>query len=1040
MKKLFSLLLLAASTIPGFSQTATFSLPVAPCNNDGVLTASFTGLTPPITVQWVTEGSTGTTITHTGVTGMSDGLTSYSGGPVWVYAYDATSYASNYYWGAPALTYTMTSTPNVCPALGTITGGASGGTAPYTIQWYDKSTGSIIASGATASLPTGDYGIIVTDAAGCTYGSRYQYDTGGHVDYVGFTATVTSTPANCTDGTASVVGVGSTAVPPLSYVWNTGATTATITGLTTGNYEVIITDALGCHTTEDSLTTFVPQTTVVDVPSTITPATCTSSDGAIATFPSGGTAPYTYSWSNGASTGSITGLPAGMYYVTVTDALGCLGFGYGYVNVSTPITITQSASPSLCTSPTGNASLAITGGTAPYSTTWFTTPVQTGPTATALAAGTYGFHVVDAVGCVQSGSVPVPPVNVITASFTSTSPLCALSNGTINATPAGGVAPYTYLWSNGATTSSANSVPQGGYTVRITDNMSCQRTIPFYLFSYSPVGVGLSTTDATCIFNNDGTIVATPYGGTAPYSYGWSTGATTPTITGLGDGYYNVHVTDASGCTSAGAAYLDYDHTNTSCYCTIQGTIYNDANGNCAQDAGEGGINHIQVGCTGMGYTYTDAAGHYSFIVPSGSYTVTETVQEYYPLSPCQVNGIAVTATAGTACVHTVDFANSSIPVHNLRISTSTIIPPVPGNTYKQKVVIVNEGSVTEDSVQTSYRHDGQLLLPTFAPSGVYAPTSTVYTYMSPALGFPSLAAGNSQTFNLEYNTPTNIPLGTVVNFRDSVGWNSPVSTWLTDHTPANNVCQHGTTVVASYDPNFKEVTPRGTGSAGIIYANDTVLEYTVHFQNTGSWYAQNIVVIDTLDGDVNWTSLHPVYESAPCKISLYTAGALKVAKFTFNNINLAPQIFDDLRSNGMFTYTVRVNNGLTPGTQIKNRASIYFDYNEPIMTNWTLNTIGSTGPTVVTTTPRTVEEHTLTVFPNPAGNEFQAILNTGKGGAASMTIADVTGKTMLNKSMTLAAGTQTINTDISNFSAGIYFVTVRVNGGSYTQKLAVVK
>ncbi|GAA4461947.1 hypothetical protein GCM10023093_07590 [Nemorincola caseinilytica] len=1050
MKRLLSLFLLVAAAVPSFSQTATFSLPVTPCNNDGVLTAIFTGLTPPLTVQWTTMGTTGTTITHSGVMGMTDGLTGYSGGPVYITAYDGTSMASNYYPGTPPLTYTLTSTPNICPALGSVSGTASGGTAPYTFQWYDRSTGSVVASGATASLPEGDYGVIVTDAAGCTFGSRYISDTGGSIGYVGYTATVTATPANCTDGTATVVAVGASAVPPLSYLWNTGATTPGITGLTTGSYQVEITDALGCRATTDygsimsiydSLNVFVPQTTVISVPSTITPATCTSSDGAIATFPSGGTAPYTYSWSNGATTGSQTGLTAGFYYLTVTDANGCIGTSGMSVTAATPILITASSSPSLCTSSTGNASIIITGGTAPYSTTWYTTPVQTSPTATLLPPGTYGFQVTDAVGCVTTGAVTVAPINIITGAFTSTSPLCALSNGTINVTPAGGAAPYTYLWSTGATTATLGSVPQGSYSVRITDNMGCKKNLSYYLPSYSPVGVGLSTTDATCIFNNDGSIIATPFGGTAPYSYGWSTGGTAATITGVGTGHYSIHVTDASGCTASNHAFLNYDHTNTSCYCTIEGTIYNDANANCTQDAGENGINHIQVHCTGIGYTYTDAAGHYSFIVPSGSYTVTETVQSYYPLSPCQTNGIPVLVAASTACVHTINFANAAVPVHNLRISTSSLVPPVPGNVYKQRVVVVNEGTVTEDSIQSSYRHFGQLLLPTFTPSSVYAPVTGVpYNYMSPALGFPSLAPGTSQDFVLNYNVPTTIPLGTVVNFRDSVGWNSPVSTWLADNTPANNVAQHAAIVVASYDPNYKEVTPRGTGANGIIYANDTVLEYTVHFQNLGTWYAQDVVVLDTLDSDVDWTTLHPVYESAPCKISLYTAGTQKVAKFTFNNINLPPQMFDDLRSNGMFTYTVRVNPGIAVGTQIRNRASIYFDYNEPVITNWTLNTLGSTGgPSVVNNTPQATA-NTLTVYPNPAGDVFHVVVNTEKGGATTMIITDVTGKTMLNKTVTLAPGTQAIATDIRNFSAGIYFVNVHVDGASYTQKLVVVK
>ena len=1043
MRKLLPLLLLTASVFVSKAQTVTFSVPVTPCNNDGLLTATFTGLTPPLTVQWTTQGTTGTTIVHT-VTGMSDGLTGYSGGPVSLVVSDGTGIAYDYFPGAPPFTYTLASDPEICPtALGSATVVTTGGTAPYTYQWFNKTTGSIVATGATASLPAGPYGVVITDGAGCKFGSRHMNDTGGTVTYVSFHATLNATPANCLDGTASVSAVGSSAMLPYSYHWNTGATTSTISGLATGVYSVEITDAMGCKATADSAmpyapySIYVPQTTIINVPGTTTPATCTSSDGAIALFASGGTAPYSYSWSNGAITASQTGLASGIYYVTVTDASGCIGENSFMVSAATPITVTSSSSPSLCTSPTGNASIVAAGGTPPYSTLWYTTPAQTSSTATLLPAGTYNFRITDAAGCIQTGAVTVPPVNVINGLFTSTAPLCAMSNGSIAVTPSGGATPYTYLWSTGATTASVTSVPSGSYNVRITDNMGCKKTIPFNLMSYSPVGLGISTADATCLFNNDGTLTATPFGGTAPYTYGWSTGASTPTITGVGTGYYGAQVTDASGCTARNSAFLDYDHSNTSCYCTIEGTIYNDANSNCTQDVGENGINHVQVYCSGIGYTYTNAAGHYSFIVPSGSYTITETVMAHYPLSPCQLNNIPVTATAATSCVHNVDFANGTVPVHNLRIVGTSLNFPVPGNTYNQKLLVVNEGTLSEDSLQVAYRTDGQLLAPTsITPSGIFAGSPYLYTTGTVA----PLAPGTNQTFEMTYNTPTNIPLGTVVNFRDTVGWDDPAGTsWLTDNTPANNVCNHQAVVVASYDPNFKEVTPRGTGSNGIIYAADSVLTYTVHFQNTGTWYAQNIVVIDTLDNDLDWTTLHPVYESAPCKVSLYASGAVRVAKFAFDNINLPPQMMDDLRSNGMFTYTVKTMPGLAVGTQFKNKASIYFDYNDPIVTNTTTNTLGSTGPSVVTM-QATTSENALTVYPNPANNTMHAIVKADNAGTAYMTITDVAGKTIQSKVVTLVKGTQTITTDISQYAAGVYFVNVNTNGQVHSQKLVVIK
>jgi uncharacterized repeat protein (TIGR01451 family) len=321
-------------------------------------------------------------------------------------------------------------------------------------------------------------------------------------------------------------------------------------------------------------------------------------------------------------------------------------------------------------------------------------------------------------------------------------------------------------------------------------------------------------------------------------------------------------------------------------------------------------------------------------------------------------------------------------------------------------------------------------------PSGLFTGGSNFYHAQIPDI----LAPGQSKTIVSTYSVPTNIPIGTDVVWRDTTAHDTVTGTWLTDNTPSNNVCQHHSAVVASYDPNYKEVTPRGTGANGIITVNDTVLEYTVHFQNTGSWYAQNIVVIDTLDNDLEWTSLHPIYESAPCRVSLSQSGSVKVARFSFDNINLPPQMFDDYRSNGMFTYSIKTKPGLAIGTQFKNRASIYFDYNAPIVTNTTINTIGTAGPVVVTNNNPSGKTAGFTVYPNPANTVFYIAISSDKNMNAEMQLTDMTGKTLLTRTVELQAGAQNIGTDINSLSAGVYFVSVKANGILSTQKLVIVK
>ena len=1026
MKKLVPLILFVAFAITARSQTATFTVTTVPCNNDGVLTANFTGLTPPLTVSWTTYGTTGTTITHTGVSSLSDVLTSYSGGPVYIYATDGGTGASAYYPGMPPFTYAMTTTTAVCPALGTASVSVTGGTSPYTYQWFNISTMATVSTTNPASLPGGNYGITITDATGCVYGSKVNLDSGTIFSIAPFSVPITSTVASCTNGTATV-GTLSGGTAPYSYLWSNGATTSSITGLTMGNYNCTVTDATGCDAVGYA---YVSQSISITAPVTPTPATCLSSNGAVIAFGSGGLAPYTYLWSNGATTQSQTGLTAGYYSVNVTDANGCIGSGGGTVSASTPITVTYTASSSLCTSATGAATVTPTGGTAPYTINWYTTPPQSGTIATALSPGTYYFHVTDAVGCIRNGNVPIPPVDVISASFSTSSALCTTATGGASVYPSGGTTPYTYLWNTGATSSNLSSVTGGGYEVTITDAMSCHITKSVSVPVYSPVGVGISGTPASCIFTNDGSLTATAWGGTAPYSYSWGSS----TITGLHYGPYWLSVSDASGCTANDYAYVGYNTSATSCYCTINGTVFDDINGNCIQDAGEPGIPHIQIYCSGIGYTYTNASGHYSFIVPSGSYTVSETILAFYPLATCQLNNIAVTAVAGTGCVHTVDFANVINPIHDMHISTWDYNFPIPGHTYTQAAIITNNGTVTEGAALAGYTTDGQVFAPTFTPGGIFS--GLPYWYSS-GTSLPSLTPGSSSHFYMDYTVPTDIPLGTSLVFKDSVANAAPMSNWLTDYSPWDNVNYFTTSTISSYDPNFKEVSPKGTGAAGTITANDSVLEYMVHFQNTGTAPAENIVVIDTLDNNLDWTSLRPVFESSPSKITLTQVGTVKIATFTFNDINLPTATSDPVRSNGMFTYTIKTIPGLPIGSTFKNSGSIYFDYNPPIKTNTTLNTLGS--PTGTSTLPNEAS-HSFTIYPNPASEAFNAVINSTENAPADMKVCDVTGKVLISKTINVQKGLQTISTGVNQLTPGIYFVSLIQSGKTQTQKLVIMK
>lgn len=719
--------------------------------------------------------------------------------------------------------------------------------------------------------------------------------------------------------------------------------------------------------------------------------------------------------------------------MVVHDANGCIGTGSGTIASSTPITVTYTATPSSCINPTGTATLNISGGLPPYNVTWYTYTAESGTVADSLPAGNYEFLVSDANGCVQTGVVHINPVSMFSGYITDNPATCTLSDGGMTIVPSGGISPFTYSWSTGATTATVTDLPHGTYYVTVTDDSGCHKFFSHVLPASSPLSVSISPTIASCIYASDGGATAVAAGGTLPYTYTWSAGAgSTASVSGLGYGNYSVTVVDAIGCIRSTAAFIGYDASSDDCYCTISGTVYTDANANCVQDPGENGISNISMHLAPFGWVLTDASGHYSFKAPGGSYTLTQVVRPLYPLSPCQANDLPVSVVAASGCTQIFDFADTLVPVHDMHISTIDVNTPQPGFPYYQKVVLTNDGTITESNIVAGYAADGQIFAPTFVPSLMFVGTGA-YAYTMPA-GSLSLTPGAWQDFYLSYDVPTDIPLGTNLVFKDTVAYMDPISNWLTDHTPWNNVNYFTDLTEGSYDPNSKEVKPAGIGPAGNISTTDSVLQYTIHFQNVGTLPAHNISVLDTLDADLDWNTLRLVYTSHPCQVSITESG---IALFRFNNIFLPAQEDDDLNSNGQIIYTIKQKPSLADGTQIKNTASIYFDYNQPIITNTTLNTLGPLGVQHINYGPATFE---FSLFPNPANNSFQVTMDNKQSGTALIEVANVAGTVLLQQSLALITGKQQASVNVSALAPGIYFVTIGNNSGRSTRKLVIVK
>ncbi|MGE0772239.1 MAG: SprB repeat-containing protein [Cyclobacteriaceae bacterium] len=270
-------------------------------------------------------------------------------------------------------------------------------------------------------------------------------------------------------------------------------------------------------------------------------------EGRLAAVITDGEEPFSYRWSNGATTAAIEQLAVGEYSVTITDANGNVLTLTDHISSPEEMSVSaQTVNPSCSGVSNGSIDLSITGGVGPYAVSWSNGSQEEDQAD--LAAGTYLVYVADANGCTTISSFVLTNATSLSQNVQLTHATCGQSNGAINITPSGGVAPYSYLWSNGATTEDVHSLPAGSYTVKVTDAVGCSRETPYVLRNESPVRIQYAVTPTSCLDDASGSIVLTVSGGTAPYTYQWEDGPTTKDRTGLSAGLYRINVTDNTGC------------------------------------------------------------------------------------------------------------------------------------------------------------------------------------------------------------------------------------------------------------------------------------------------------------------------------------------------------------------------------------------------------------------------------------------------------------------------------------------------------------
>ena len=448
----------------------------------------------------------------------------------------------------PDLT-SFSQTPSSCGTManGSATVNPTGATPPYTYQWNDP----MMQTGPTATgLEAGIYEVEVTDDTGCSSITTVEVFATPVVDFDANPSITNISCFNTATGEGTVNATGGTGT--IDYNWNLGAITGpTATGLEAGTYEVYATDQAGCADTIQVIIT-EPMDSVSAVVITETNSACGQATGSIDITASGGTAPYTFAWSNMTTDEDLTNASAGVYVVTVTDDLGCEIAIQGNINNSTgPSDVTIAVTNVSCLGLSdGEIDLGFTGGVAPFTIVWDQAPDVEDPTG--LSAGDYNVTVTDDMGCSVTGATSIAEPALFEVSINGTQSECNGSTGQLFTNVSGGSTVATYVWDGGAAAvADPAGLSMGTYNVTITDINGCI-ALGQGMIEEPDAPEGNSVANNVSCFNADDGTVTINMTSPGTFSYTWSDPAlnSSSTNANLSPDTYFVTVTDQNNCTT----------------------------------------------------------------------------------------------------------------------------------------------------------------------------------------------------------------------------------------------------------------------------------------------------------------------------------------------------------------------------------------------------------------------------------------------------------------------------------------------------------
>lgn len=990
-----------------------------------------------------------------------------------------------------AINLSISITNETCISNGEIILTTTGGTPDYIYDWSDLAGNNDPQN--RSGMSAGTYSVTVSDANGCFLELHdILVDSDCNCDDLQIESIIV-TDASCGESNGSIAINVFGNEEDFIYNWSPSVSTNNeVSGLASGAYQVTISDVTGnCFLIETIIVNNQDQVSVVI--EFISPATCLLNNGSAELSP----ASLLYSWADGGTGPIRTDLSPGVYQVTATNGAGCESILEIVIDMENLLVGTANidVEPS-CNESNGEVTIVVTGGSGDYSYD------PSGPVITDLASGTYLVIVTDNLtGCVKEvvftlgnniggeAVLTIEPLelacaedlgtlvytvdyapdfvfpstiliqgisgNEVLNGFLSAGYYCMLvidgngclaemecieitepsalesyvsitdqtctTDGSITVTSSGGTFPYVYALNGGPFSDQTlyENLGAGMYTITTMDANNC--TTETAVIIEPSITLDISSTFANCD-STGGTATVSIIGGASDPVFTWSNGQIGAELINVAPGWYSVTVTDnATNCVSHQNVEVLW---NPNCFVHISGYVFNDSeNEDCITDASSSGEQYILVELSNGAMTFTDADGYYEFETIPGTYEVFVNLANAYVNDLC-VDPIMVDVPNFGDAISDNNFWVNYSGIQDLYVYVSYGAVR-PGFTQKVIVYAYNYGGYPMNGT-VSFKHDDLQVFHAATPAeNSYDENSATLSW-----DFEDLAPGASVAFVVDLSLPVGVDLGTPIFYRAVV---NPLDT---DANPENNVREIDLVVTGSFDPNDKQVTPRGEGEAGHITREDSLLTYQVRFQNTGTDTAFTVVILDKIEEDLDVSTVRPGASSHPYELNILEGNILE---FRFENIMLPDSFVNEEASNGYVLFDIKTKRDLPFGTSFENTAEIYFDFNEPIVTNTTINTL--TNPvSLFEVSPSIIQTQ---INPNPGGDESVLIYTLDQTSTINLDIYDINGKLLSHfiKSTKKVIGTHQISLDKANLPKGVYLIYLETDQGlSSVQKWIKMK